>query len=690
MVEGLATLYFNQSADLENYLRVLVSADIEVDFVANRHTAGMQNRSLRLGIDTGGTFTDAALVDEAGQLLAWVKAPTTHDDLITGILGALEGILEKAALDGFFPSEISVVSLSTTLATNAMVERTGSGAAIVLVGFDPGSTARIDGLERAVDVLHVPGGHDAHGRTVQELDTTVLARGLDRLADGAIDAVAVAGMFAVRNRAHEVAVRDAIATHPRLAGVPVTCTHDLTGRLNGPRRAATALANAFLTVPVSDLLDAFLSGANSVGIRAPLVVVRSDGSVMSLNQARERPVDTILSGPAASLLGGVQLSGVDSGVVVDIGGTTTDVAVVSDRIPVLSDDGAVVGGTATMVRSPLITTEGLGGDSEVSWHEQDRRLLLGPGRVLPISVAAITFPEINKILAQQQARRPLADTDGLFLVTAAGDLLEAAAALPTRRDLIAARRDAARGQLRFVGLTPTDAALVAVPEVASRLERTVDPEAAQAGLAIFARCLTRLGVERYASPTAAAQAVLRAVELRTGEIVAGAVGVQPAAWTAAIADATPSIARVSVQLDRPIIGIGASAFLYHPALEAMFTTPVLVPFGSEVANAVGAAVGSVRIQDVAVITQPKRRDFVLHRPGDTTAFENLATAEIEAETRLRTSLLERHAQSGLFEEGDDPPEVQIVRKEKVAKVDGTEFFVECRLEGTLMTEPGTN
>ena len=649
----------------------------------------MNDRSLRLGIDTGGTFTDAALVDGTGKLVASVKSPTTHHDLIKGILGALEGILERATLARIAPSDISVVSLSTTLATNAMVERTGTGAAMVLVGFDPATAGRIDGLDRAVDVLHIPGGHDAHGRSVQELDTTVLAAGLDRLAGQAVDAVAVAGMFAVRNRAHEVAVRDAIAVHPRLAGIPVTCTHDLTGRLNGPRRAATALANALLTVPVSCLLDAFQAGADAVGIDAPLVVVRSDGSVMSLSQGRERPVDTILSGPAASILGGLQLSGVDSGVVVDIGGTTTDVAVVSGRIPVLSDDGAVVGGTATMVRSPLITTEGLGGDSEVSWHEQDRRLLLGPGRVVPLSVAAISFPQIVEILAKQSVRRPLADTDGLFLITAGGDLRDAATALPTRRDLIAARREAAQGKLRFVGLTPTDAALVAYPEAVSMLGRDVDPEAAQAGLVVFARCLTRLGVERFATPMAAAGAILRMVELRTGEIVASAVGVSSAVWAAAVANATTSIASVSIQLDRPIIGIGASAFLYHPALEPMFTTPVLVPAGSEVANAVGAAVGSVRIQDVAVITQPKRRDFVLHRPGDTIAFDELVAAEAEAQIRLRTSLLERYELSGLQENGGNPPTVQIVRKERVAMVDGEEFFVECRLEGTLMTEPGT-
>ena len=650
----------------------------------------MNDRSHRLGIDTGGTFTDAALVDGTGRLVASVKAPTTHHDLITGILGALKGILEKAALAQISPSDISVVSLSTTLATNAMVERTGTGAAIVLVGFDSATAARIDGLDRAVDVLHIPGGHDAHGKSLKELDVTVLAAGLDRLASQSVDAVAVASMFAVRNRAHEVAVRDAIAADPRFAGVPVTCTHDLTGRLNGPRRAATALANALLTVPVSSLLDAFQSGAEAVGIHAPLVVVRSDGSVMSLSQARERPVDTILSGPAASLLGGLQLSGVDSGVVVDIGGTTTDVAVVSNRIPVLSDDGAVVGGTATMVRSPLITTEGLGGDSEVSWHEQDRRLLLGPGRVVPLSVAASSFPQIVEILGRQGVRRPLSDVDGLFLITAGGELLEAAAALPTRRDLIAARREAARGKLRFVGLTPTDAALVAAPDAVSILGRDVDPAAAQAGLVVFARCLTRLGVERFQSPMAASQAILRMVELRTGEIVARAVGGSSAGWNAAVADATSSIATVRVQLDRPIIGIGASAFLYHPALEAMFTTPVLIPPGSEVANAVGAAVGSVRIQDVAVITQPKRRAFVLHRPGDAMAFDDLGTAEAEAELRLQTSLLERYALSGLQDHGGNPPTVQIVRKERVATVDGGEFFVECRLEGTLMTEPGTS
>ena len=268
---------------------------------------------MRVGIDTGGTFTDAALIDAEGAVVASAKAPTTHHDLMEGVSAALQRVIDTAGID---KDHITSVALSTTLATNAMVERTGSGAALVAVGFDDNSMARIDGLDTASPVIRIPGGHDAQGRERMELGLEELRAALDGLA--VTDAVAVAAIFAVRNQAHEVAVRDCLAADPRTARLPVTCSHDLSGRLDGPRRASTALANAMLTARVRRLLDAFEQSVRSAGIAAPLVVVRSDGSVMSLSQAIERPVETILSGPAASLVGGIHLAGVDDAVVVDI------------------------------------------------------------------------------------------------------------------------------------------------------------------------------------------------------------------------------------------------------------------------------------------------------------------------------------------------------------------------------------
>ncbi|MFW2380725.1 MAG: hydantoinase/oxoprolinase family protein [Acidimicrobiales bacterium] len=639
---------------------------------------------MRVGIDTGGTFTDASLVNVDGEVVACAKAPTTHDDLIVGVSAALHHVLDAAVAAGVDSEQITSVALSTTLATNAMVERTGGGAALVVAGFDDSSMARIDGLDRAAHVIRIPGGHTAQGRERIALGVEELNAALDVL--GSTESVAVASLFAVRNEAHEVAIRQILGADERTAGLPVTCSHDLSGRLDGPRRASTALANAVLTAPVRRLLDAFERSVRQAGLGVPLVVVRSDGSVMSLPQAIERPVETILSGPAASLLGGIHLAGIQDAVVVDIGGTTTDVAVVSNAIPEPVDDGATVGGVATMVRSPRITTEGLGGDSEVAWDERTSELRIGPGRVMPLGAAQVMYPEIVDRLEAQIVRRIVADTDGLFCITSDGGLLEATSAFSTRRDYLAARRAAAEGGLQFVALTPTDAAWARGRVVAEHFGSAFDARASAAGLRLFAAALDRFGEHRFQSGDDAGEAILHAVERRTGAVIAAAVGLPDPVWQHV--GLSHDLYDVRVALDRPIIGVGASASLYHPPVAELLGTEVLIPPFSEVANAVGAAVGSVRVQLTASITSPKRAGFVLHRPGDTVAYETLEEAVEEGTRRLKERLMERHQSSGLGGTSRDV-RVEVQRIDNTVRVDGTELFIECVLEGTLTHQVGT-
>lgn len=637
---------------------------------------------MRVGIDTGGTYTDAALIDSDGGVVASSKAPTTHHDLIDGVSAALHQVLGAARIDR---SAITSVALSTTLATNALVERTGGGAALVVAGFDDSSMSRIDGLDRAANVIRIAGGHDAQGREKTPLGLDALSAAIDVVAES--DAIAVATLFAVRNEAHEVTIRQFLGADGRTAHLPVTCSHDLSGRLDGPRRASTALANAMLTAPVRRLLDAFKASVRTAGITAPLVVVRSDGSVMSLSQAMERPVETILSGPAASLVGGIHLAGVDDAVVVDIGGTTTDVAVVSDAVPEPVDDGATVGGVATMVLSPRITTEGLGGDSEIGWDEQNSALRIGPGRVIPLGVAQVSHPEIVELLEGQLRRRIVADTDGLFCLTPDGGLLEATSAFATRRDFLAARRTAAMGGLQFIALTPTDAAWATGRVSREDFSVDFDSRASEAGLRLFAATLDRFGEHRFASGAEAGEAILRAVERSTGSVIAAAVGLPEAVWDHV--GMPHEHFDVKIELDRPVIGIGASASLYHPPVAALLGTEVLIPPFSEVANAVGAAVGSVRIKLTASITAPKRAGFVLHRPGTAVGFETLEEAVEEGTRRLTTQLLARHQSSGLSESSSSV-HVDVQRFDNTVHVDGTDIFVESLLEATLTHHVGTD
>ena len=638
---------------------------------------------MRLGIDTGGTFTDSAVIAPDGSVLVSAKAPTTHHDLVIGVSESVESVLTAMERTGAERSEISSVALSTTLATNAMVEHTGGGAALIVAGFDPGSMERIDGLASAAHVIQIDGGHNAQGRAVAELGVEQLITHLDLLSE--TDAVAVASMFAVRNDAHENAIRAILTEDARTGHIPVTCSHELSGRLDGPRRAATALANAVLTAPLRRLVDAFERSVRQAGVDAPLVVVRSDGSVMSLGHAIERPVETILSGPAASLVGGIHLAGLQDAVVVDIGGTTTDVAVVSNAVPEVVEDGATVGGVGTMIRSPRIWTEGLGGDSEVAWNEHESVLKIGPGRVIPFGVAQVRFPQITELLMAQASRRIVSETDGLFCVTPDGTLLEATTAFATRRDYLAARRRAAAGELEFVALTPTDAAWATGLVDPATFGSAFDEAASKAGLDLFAAMLNRFGEHRFPSGADAAQAILTEMQRRTGAVIAAAVGIPASVWSDSLRNA--DLYRVGIELDRPIIGIGASAALHHPPLSDLLGTQVHIPEWSEVANAIGAAVGSVRMQLTASITSPKRAGFVLHRPGAATAFETLEEAVVEARVRLTDQLIARHQSSGLAS-AEAAGHVTIERHDNSVHIEGADFFVECLLEATLTHSVG--
>jgi N-methylhydantoinase A/oxoprolinase/acetone carboxylase beta subunit len=339
---------------------------------------------LFLGIDTGGTYTDAVLWSEASGVVAKAKALTTRHDLAVGIAGAVDAILAQSRVE---PSAIKLVSMSTTLATNALVEGQGERTALVMIGFTPADLRR-GGLDKALGgdpVIFCPGGHDAHG-DASPLNLSALETSLPQLRDS-VSAFAVCGLFAVRNPGHEIAARNLIRER---SGQPVTASHELSAQLGGPKRALTTLLNARLISMIDRLVAAAEAFLLARGVAAPLMVVRGDGALVSATFAKARPIETILSGPAASLVAAHYMTGRADAVVADIGGTTTDVAVLSGGRPRLDPEGALVGGFRTMVEAVAMRTFGLGGDSEVALelHGLAERLKLGPRRLVPLSLAA--------------------------------------------------------------------------------------------------------------------------------------------------------------------------------------------------------------------------------------------------------------------------------------------------------------
>ncbi|MBM3612974.1 MAG: hydantoinase/oxoprolinase family protein, partial [Alphaproteobacteria bacterium] len=230
-----------------------------------------------LGVDTGGTYTDAAVVDaDQTRVLGKAKALTSRPDLAVGIAGAIDGAMAAA---GVGPGDVGLVAMSTTLATNALVEGQGGRAALIAIGFDAPDLERA-GLAEALGsdtLIAISGGHEASGAEARPLDLAALEAAVAALPAG-LTGVAVAARFAVRNPAHEIAARAAVT---RLAGLPVTCSHELSARLNGPKRALTALLNARLIGLIARLIVATEAELARRGIEAPLMVVRGDGALMS-------------------------------------------------------------------------------------------------------------------------------------------------------------------------------------------------------------------------------------------------------------------------------------------------------------------------------------------------------------------------------------------------------------------------
>ena len=656
-----------------------------------------------LGIDTGGTYTDAVLFHETDGIVAKAKSLTTRHDLAVGIAGAVDTVIAKA---GVPVSSIGLVSLSTTLATNALVEGQGGRAGLVMIGFGPDDLKR-DGLAEALGsdpVLFVPGGHNVHGNE-SPLDLTALEEVLPELSKS-VSSFAIAGYFAVRNPAHEIRVRDAIRA---LSHLPVTCSHELSSKLGGPRRALTTLLNARLVSMIDRLVGACEGFLVARGIAAPMMVVRGDGALISAAEAKLRPIETILSGPAASLVGARYLTGLDDAVVSDIGGTTTDVAVMEAGRPRLDADGAVVGGYRTMVEAVAMRTYGLGGDSEVKIN--DRGLAagfeLGPRRLLPLSLVAHTHGATIIAVLEQQLRAPhLGRNAGRFaLRTGVPDhlasgltaleqaLFDRIGAVPLALDqlLISTSQKAtldrlvARGLVHLCGLTPSDAM-----HVLGRQSQW-NGEAARLGFALAMRMKDGSGRPIATSVEELAQKIVDRLTRQSADVILsaclaedGVADLDPAKSISidrALRRA-PGIARFTISLDRPLVGLGASAPVYYPAIAAMLASESAIPADSDVANAIGAVVGQVRTTATVFVTMPEDGIYVLNGAGETLRFtDEEKSFSMARERAIKVAM----AQARL--NGAVDPVIAMDEQVDAPEVEGNRKLVEARFIATASGRP---
>ncbi len=572
---------------------------------------------LGLGIDTGSTCTDAVLLDlDTDEIRATAKTRTTHRDLRQGILEAMDDALEKALAE-----DVVTVAVSTTLATNAIVEDRGRPVGLVLIGWQPDKSSAFPPGERVT----VRGQFNARGEELEPLSADDLEEAAERFAPH-VEGLAVCGYFGVRNPNHELEAKRVLQAR---TGLPVICGHELTSELGVYERAVTAVLNA----RIAPLVDAFLGDIEGAlaerGILAPLMIVKSDGSLVDVAHAKVHPVETILSGPAASAIGGHRLAGIEDGLVIDIGGTTTDIVVLHKGFPNRNREGAVVGRWRTKVPAADIWTVGLGGDSHVRLAGPDEalRIEIGPRRVRPLAMSDVPIDRLrdadetasveftrattptgapNRLDRNARALLALipsdrwtarsqlwaeARTQGIYLFAKVLDELDGG------------------GWIERAGFTPTDAFHV------RGTYRVGDAERAWAAAEALGRALG-LGAEAFSERVHTLSTERIRQEL-VKKLIADA---NPDAtfdanplWEALCRDDVPFL-NVDFRLNAPAVGIGApvSALLPGP-VDALHGELIAVEH-YEVGNAVGAISGRVVCAVETLVRQQSSQRYLLHFP----------------------------------------------------------------------------
>ena len=662
--------------------------------------------SLLLGVDTGGTYTDAVLIRDEREVIASAKSLTTKHDLAIGIGGAVEAVLAES---GVSPSEISLASLSTTLATNALVEGQGGRVGLVYIGFQEKDLAG-HGLADALagdPALVVAGGHNHAGGEAVALDIGAVREWL--AGDGGqVSAYAVAGLFATRNAAHELAVAELVA---EMTGKPVSQSHQLSAKLNGPKRALTAVLNARLIGMIDRLIAQAQGKLLSLGIHAPLMVVRGDGALISSDMARERPIETILSGPAASIVGARWLTGADEALVSDIGGTTTDVALLRGGRPVIDPAGARVGEYRTMVEAVAMRTTGLGGDSEVHFISEGLQggVTLGPRRVMPVSLMAVEAPEVvHDALERQVQSELIGEYDGRFVRAVPGvardglggrdaDLLDRIGdqvwplgkLFRTRLDAQAMKRLVGRGLVQVAAVTPSDAS-----HVLGRLEAW-DREAAEKALRLFGRRRTGAGVVLAKDPAILAQMIVDRLTYQTGlallecafaeEAESFGLSEQELARHVLMQRGLGGhrgLVRLETGLAVDVVGLGASAASYYPAVGEKMGCRMILPEHGGVANAIGAVVGRVTMRRAGTVSSPAEGRFRVHLETGPEDFPDWSQALERLETVLR-----QEAVADAEASGAEDIHVDVTRDIRKAEIEGQDIFIEASVTVSASGRP---
>jgi N-methylhydantoinase A len=347
-------------------------------------------KDVRVAVDIGGTFTDI-VVRRVGEPVRVIKIPTTRGDPSQAVLKAVEHLRQIWGID---PAEITRFLHGTTVATNAVLERKGARIGLIATaGFrdvlEIGRQMRHQMYDLALDpetpVFLAPGRMrkeageriGPQGEVIKPLDETSVERAADELAAAGCEAVAIAFLFSFLNDAHERRARDIVlARHPHLL---VSISSEVDPAFREYERTAVTAFDAYIKPVVDRYLGKLESGLASGGIAAPLQVMQSRGGVAGAATARLRPVRLFLSGPAAGVIGGRMAaagSAVKDVITVDVGGTSSDIALIENGRPALKSESSI-SGFPVRIAMVDVNTMGAGGGS-IAWIDKAGGLKVGP------------------------------------------------------------------------------------------------------------------------------------------------------------------------------------------------------------------------------------------------------------------------------------------------------------------------
>lgn len=625
-----------------------------------------------IGIDTGGTCTDAVIYNfEEKKILAYAKSSTTREDLSIGIEKAISKLPEDLR------KQAEAIALSTTLATNACVENKGGRGKLFFFGANPEivkKTGHEYGLVVDENLFFVESRTNPTGFIELYPDWDAFRASLAEQLKNT-DAVGLVEFFAKKTGAAlEKKAKEIIQEE---FDIPVVCGHELFEEYNIVKRGASTLLNARLLSTIAEFITAVKAAMHRLELDLPFVIVRSDGSLMSEAFAKLYPVETLLCGPVASVMGASELTREQNALVVDIGGTTTDVAFVKDGIAKRAESGVHIGNWDTFVKGLFVDTFGLGGDSLVYVNDAGRMVLSGE-RAIPLCMLATQFPEVLPMLEESKSSVSLSFNQREEIYVALKQVEDTSRYTDRELDIcralynkpmnlgklgivldrnvssVSVQRLVREGAIMRCGVTPTDAMHILGDFT------MYDEKASYNGIYRLSR-MVHTDVESFAREIY--HAVEKKLYINLARILFEerykdwrSVGICDQLQQAIgdLYDSTQDdYMTLGISCDATLIGVGAPTHVFLPQVGAKLGAKVIMPEYAAVANALGAIVGNVVTRCTLEITiDSGTHEYMLFGKGIREGFTYLEEAQERAKELVTKMVIEENKLRGGSEDID--------------------------------------